>query len=100
MVQEAMDIFEDLKEERGMARCYRNYAIMYKGKGDYESALRSASNMREKMAIVGDKAAEANAALLEAEIQLLRDNPTVAVKLANEAQSLCKRSRFPFLLGG
>jgi len=92
MVQEAMEIFADIKEERGVARAYRNLAVMYKARGDYESALSAAQNMRDKMILVDDKAAEATAVLLLAEIQTLRDNPTIAVKLANEAQALCKRS--------
>lgn len=92
MVQEAMDIFEDIKEERGVARCYKNFAVMHKAQGDYESAMSAAQNMRDKMNFLNDKAAESAAALLLAEIQILRDNPTAAMKLANEAQTLCRKS--------
>merc|ERR1719506_3165741 len=47
MVNEAMDIFEEIKEERGLARAQRNLAVMYKSRGDYESALMAAEKMRE-----------------------------------------------------
>ena len=44
------------------------------------------------MQLIGDQAAEAGAVMLLVRIQLARDNTAAAVKFANEAQSLCKRS--------
>merc|ERR1740117_2483285 len=92
MVKEALEISQEIDDLRGCARAYKVYAGLYRMQGDYESALAAAEDMRAQMKLTGDKAAEASAVTLLARIQLQRDNAPTAVKLANEAQSLCKRS--------
>merc|ERR1712106_869319 len=92
MVKEALEICQEIYDIRGCAKVHQVYAGLYQAKGDYESALQSAEDMRAQMQLLDDKASEASAVSLLARIQLARDNPPAAVKLAQEAQLLCRRS--------
>merc|ERR1719487_2283840 len=56
MVEEALEIFKGIGDLRGCARAYKVYANFFKMKGDLESALRAAEDMRKQLKLTGDQA--------------------------------------------